>query len=100
MNINRRSILVFAVSIASISPVFAQPASPMAEGEVRRVDREGMRITIKHGEIKSIDMPPMTMVFGVKDAKQLDGLETGSKIRFAAASENGKYVVNRIELVK
>ncbi|MEY3932231.1 MAG: hypothetical protein RLZZ259_1113, partial [Pseudomonadota bacterium] len=38
-----------------------------ANGEIRRIDAQNLRLTIKHGEIKALDMPPMTMVFYVKD---------------------------------
>jgi len=64
-----------------------------ADGEVRRIDKAQAKITLKHGEIKSIDMPPMTMVFRVKDPKWLDGLAVGDKVKFSAAKENGQYVV-------
>jgi Cu(I)/Ag(I) efflux system protein CusF len=64
-----------------------------ADGEVRRIDKAQARITLKHGEIKNLDMPPMTMVFRVKDPKWLDGLAVGDKVKFSAAQENGQYVV-------
>ena len=64
-----------------------------ADGEVRRIDKAQAKITLKHGEIKSLDMPPMTMVFRVKDPKWLDGLAVGDKVKFSAAQENGQYVV-------
>ena len=63
------------------------------DGEVRRIDKAQSKVTLKHGEIKNLDMPPMTMVFVVKDAKWLDGLAVGDKVRFSAAQENGQYVV-------
>jgi len=64
-----------------------------ADGEVRRIDKAQAKITLKHGEIKNLDMPPMTMVFRVKDPKWLDGLAVGDKVKFSAAQENGQYVV-------
>jgi Cu(I)/Ag(I) efflux system periplasmic protein CusF len=81
---------------------YAQPAAPeeLAQGEVRRIDREGKRITLRHGEIKSLAMPPMTMVFGVGQASQLDGLEVGARVRFTVRSEGGKLVVERLEKVE
>jgi len=42
--------------------LWAQTAGEMSEGEVRRIDRSNLKITIRHGEIKNLDMPPMSMV--------------------------------------
>ena len=73
--------------------------SAMAEwatGEIRRLDPENRRLTIKHGEIKSIDMPPMTMVFYVKDAQLLDGLKPKDVVDFQVIEEGSKYMVTAI----
>jgi len=71
-------------------------AQDWASGEIRRVDPENLRLTIKHGEIKSLDMPPMTMVFHVKDAGVLSGFQAQDKIEFQAAAEGTKYIVTQI----
>ena len=55
------------------------------------------KVTIKHGDIPSIEMPPMTMVFGVKDSAWLETAKAGDKIRFDAVLEGGKYIVTRLE---
>lgn len=68
----------------------------MAEGEVRKVDMETKKITIKHGDIKNLDMPGMTMVFQVKDPAMLDKVKTGDKIRFKAEKTGGAIVVTDI----
>lgn len=73
------------------------PAAPMAEGEVRRVDREAGKLTIRHGEIRNLDMPPMTMVFRVADRVLLEKAAEGAKIRFAAEKRGADYVVTAIE---
>ena len=41
-------------------------------------------------------MPPMTMVFRVKDPKMLDGLAVGDRVRFDAAKVDGNYTVTAI----
>jgi Cu/Ag efflux protein CusF len=64
-----------------------------AEAEVRKVDVEARKVTLKHGEIKSLDMPAMTMVFQVDDPNLLKGLNTGERISFKAAHEQGRYVL-------
>ena len=72
----------------------------MTEGEVRKVDMETKKITLKHGEIKSLGMPGMTMVFHVKDATMLDAVKTGDKVRFNAERAGGALVVTHIETFK
>ena len=68
----------------------------MTEGEVRKIDRDAKKITIRHGEIRSLGMPPMTMVFQVKDVAMLDKLKAGDKVRFVAAQEPAGLVATDI----
>lgn len=75
----------------------AKPSTEMADGEIRKVDKEARKITIKHGEIKNLEMPGMTMVFQVKDAAMLDTVKAGDKIRFKAESAGGAIVVTEIQ---
>jgi Cu(I)/Ag(I) efflux system periplasmic protein CusF len=70
--------------------------SDIAVGEIRKIDKEANKLTIKHGEIKNLDMPPMTMVFQVKEASLFDKLKPGDKIQFRAIKEGGNYVVTDI----
>lgn len=73
----------------------------LSEGEVRRVDKSSGKITLKHGEIRNLDMPPMTMVFGVPDKALLEKVKAGDKVRFAADKDAaGNYVVTSIEAQK
>ena len=77
-----------------------QAPAQMAEGEVRKVDKEAKKITIKHGPLQSLDMPAMTMVFQVKDPALLDKVKAGDKIRFQAEKTGGAFTVTQIETVK
>ncbi len=90
-----------SVSVAQ-TPVPAATAlqAELSEGEVRKVDPDNRKITLKHGEIKNLDMPPMTMSFNVKDAALLDQLQAGDRIRFRAEKDKGSYWVTVIERVK
>jgi len=72
-------------------------ASQLADGEVRKVDKDAKKLTIRHGPIQNLDMPAMSMVFQVKDPALLDQVKTGDKIRFIAEKVGGQYVVTRIE---
>lgn len=70
---------------------------PYTEAEVRRVNPAGQEITLKHGEIKNLDMPPMTMVFKVADPQLLTPLKAGDRVRFTAEQRNGTYTVLKLE---
>jgi Cu/Ag efflux protein CusF len=71
--------------------------SPWAEAEVRRIDTAAGKISLKHGEIRNLDMPPMTMVFQLRDPASLTGLAVGDKVRFTADKVRGAYTVLQIE---
>ena len=73
---------------------------PATDGEIKKIDKDAGKITIKHGEIKNLDMPPMTMVFQTKDAGLLDKAKVGDKIKFAAEKTKSGYVVTAIEPAK
>lgn len=75
-------------------------AAEMADGEVRKIDKDANKITIKHGAIKNLDMPPMTMVFQVKDPAMLEKVQKGDKVKFKAAMAGSAMIVTEIEAVK
>jgi len=87
-----------AQSPKSDTPGTAQAATPeLTDGEIRKVDKDSKKLTIKHGPLKSLDMPSMTMVFAVSDESVLDKFQPGDKVRFDAGKMDGKIVVTRIE---
>ena len=92
--------VTLALSALAPLPGMTQSADSMTRGEVRKVDKEAGKITIKHEEIKSLDMPPMAMVFTVKDKSLLDKVQAGDKIKFTAISEGGKLLVTDIQTAK
>jgi Cu/Ag efflux protein CusF len=101
----KRFILSISTILVALTamPVQAQTtpvASPsaMAEAEVRKVDMPAKKITLKHGEIKNLDMPPMTMVFQVSDPALLEKVKSGDKVKFTAEKRDGAYTVTAIEL--
>jgi len=71
-------------------------AGEMSDAEVRKVDKEQGKVTLKHGPIKSLDMPGMTMVFTVKDKAVLDTVKPGDKVKFKAVDEAGKLTVTEM----
>ena len=109
----KRAWILAAALLAALAPAAATAAdapagkaeakaaaAPLTAGEVKKVDREARKLTIKHGPIDNLKMPPMTMVFRVKDPAMLDGLEAGTHIRFRAEEAEGGYLVTRLQKAK
>lgn len=103
-------LVCIALAMSIVNPVFAQAQmgsgstggmnmktdTPMTDGEVRKIDKELGKLTIKHGPIMNLDMAAMTMVFNVKDKSFLDKVKVGDKIRFVVIMEGSKMVVTEI----
>jgi len=77
---------------------WAQGAS--VDGEVRKVDKEAGKVTIKHGPIPQFDMGAMTMVFRVKEPAMLDTLKPGDRISFVPDKVGGAFTVMSFEAAK
>lgn len=73
---------------------------PLSEGEVTRRDARTGKLTLRHGEIANLNMPPMTMVFTLKDPAQGNTLKPGDKVRFRAEDVNGAMVITYIEAAR
>jgi Cu/Ag efflux protein CusF len=111
---NIKSLVIAATLLSSVTFSYAAshaaaPAAsstaaatslPMAEAEIRKIDLENKKVTLKHGEIKNLDMPGMTMVFQIKDAAMLEKVKAGDKVKFTADKVNGAFTVMSIEIVK
>jgi len=69
----------------------------LAEGQVVKIDEKALRLTLKHGEIKSLDMGPMTMSFRVSEPAQMKGLQVGDRIRFRAEKQGDDFVITHLE---
>ena len=82
------------LGVAMSVPALAQATTTKAE--ITKLDKAGGRITLKHEEIKNLDMPPMTMVFRVSNPGMLDGLAVGNRIRFTAERINGQYTLTSV----
>jgi len=67
------------------------------EGEVRKIDRASKKLTLKHGEISGMDMPPMTMVFAVKEAVLLDRIKVGDPVRFKVQQAGTSLLITELE---
>lgn len=85
-----------AVNQAPGTPAAAD-ALPWTDAEVRRVDPATRKITLRHGPIANLDMPPMSMAFQVEDAALIEPLQPGDQVRFIAQQRQGGYWATRIE---
>ena len=97
-------LIMLSIVLAVVSPIVAatthEKGGQLAEGEVRKVDKDAKKITIRHGPIQSLDMPALTMVFLVKDLALLDKVKTGDKVRFVAEKTGGADTVTHVESAK
>ena len=89
-----KRLALLAAAAAAATSLWAQ--TPDTDAEVTKIDKAAAKLTLRHGEIKSLDMPAMTMSFRVADAKVLDTLKVGDRVRFAAARIDGNYTVTAI----
>ena len=87
---------ILAVTALALLATAAGAQTPQASGEVTKIDKNNGRITLRHGEIKNLDMPPMTMTFRVREAKLLDGVVVGERVRFTAEKIDGSYVLTAL----
>jgi Cu(I)/Ag(I) efflux system protein CusF len=96
-----RSVLklsaVWLAGVLLAGAALAQPASDLTGGEVKKIDKAQKKITLKHEEIKSMDMPPMTMVFQVSDAQFLEPIKVGDKVLFQAERRDGAMVITKLQ---
>ncbi|HNJ83139.1 MAG TPA: copper-binding protein [Piscinibacter sp.] len=90
----KKLLSLVALSLACAG---AARADDMTDAEVRKVDKDAGKLTLKHGEITNLQMPPMTMIFGVKDKALLDRVKAGDKVRFKAVSEGGRIVITELK---
>jgi Cu/Ag efflux protein CusF len=74
--------------------------SDLSEGEITRWDPRTLKVTMRHGEIKNLGMPPMTMVFRVNDANMLAPFQPGDKVRFQVERQSTGYFITRMEAAR
>ena len=80
------------------SKMAMSPTKALTDGEIRKIDKDAGKMTIKHGEIKHMEMPPMTMVFAAADKAMLDQVKVGDKVRFVVVQDKGRMVVTEIQV--
>ena len=81
-----------AIKTADVNTV-----QPQSDGEIKKVDKEAGKITVKHGRLANLDMAPMTMVFKVKDLAMLEQVKPGDRVKFTAEKINGVVTVAALQ---
>lgn len=110
MNAIKKILMISAVSMGMAWPLLSSAqgmmehskagmpgAAMMTDGEVKKVDPAAGKVTIKHGDIKHMDIPGMTMVFTVKDKGLLSNIKPGDKVKFMVVNEGGKMLLTDIQ---
>ncbi|WP_009979782.1 copper-binding protein [Burkholderia pseudomallei] len=100
---------------AAAAPVFAAeaaagpntPAPPrdarppagdaLTEAVVRQVDLATGMITLKHGALDNVGMPPMTMTFKAKDIAMAKRVRAGDSVRVRVENVDGVMTVVKLE---
>lgn len=90
-------IKIGIAALLCASAAFGAFAQEFTKGVVNKVDAKTNKVTIKHEDLKNLDMPAMTMVFRVEDPALLERLKEGSKIEFVAERVNGKLTVTEVK---
>ncbi len=110
MNAIKKILVISAVSMGMAWPLLSSAqamtehnkagmagAAMMTDGEVKKVDAAAGKVTIKHGDIKHLDMPGMTMVFTAKDKGLLSSIKPGDKVKFMVINDGGKMLLTDIQ---
>ncbi|MBB2711143.1 copper-binding protein (plasmid) [Rhizobium sophoriradicis] len=90
-------IKIGVAALLSASGALGAFAQDFTKGVVNKVDAKAKKVTIKHEDLKNLDMPAMTMVFRVEDPALLEKLKEGSNIDFVAERVNGKLTVTEVK---
>jgi Cu/Ag efflux protein CusF len=70
------------------------------DGEVKKIDADAGKITLKHGEIKNLDLPAMQMAFRVANPAWLKSVQVGDKVTFSADKVGGQFTITAIDVKK
>ena len=102
-----KTLLPLLAALMLAAPLHAEPVTPpaaaapaMSEGVVRKIDLANGRITLGHGPLANLDMPPMTMVFRAQPPELLNAVKVGDRVRFRAEEIDGTLTVTAIEVAR
>lgn len=84
-------------SVMALGTAYGALAAEFTKGTVKKIDAKAKKVTLIHEELKSLDMPAMTMVFRVKDDALLEKLKEGASVEFVAERVDGKLTVTEVK---
>ncbi|MBZ9664781.1 copper-binding protein [Pseudomonas sp. LMG 31766] len=96
----KKQLMITALAALFSLPLLAADPAPLSQGEVRKVDVAAQKITLRHGPIASVGMPPMTMVFEVEKPELLEGVSAGEKVSFQVQQQGNRYIVTELHVMK
>ncbi len=82
---------------AAATPAARDAQAALTAGEITRIDARTGKLTIRHEDIKNLDMPAMTMVFALKNAQKAAAFKPGDKVLFMAEDEGGTLTITHIQ---
>ena len=85
-------------SQGAVAPAASTQATDWTRGEIRRIDRDNARVTVRHEEIRSLDMPPMTMIFSTAPGVLTDALKPGDRVRFRVVGAAGQFTITELSV--
>ena len=91
---------LFATTAALIVGLSLSASALAVDGEVKKIDADNGKITLKHGEIKSLDLPAMQMAFRVANPAWLKSVQVGDKVNFTADKVDGQFTITTLEVKK
>ncbi|CAH0347990.1 MAG: RND transporter [Leptothrix sp. (in: Bacteria)] len=91
---------LFATTAALIVGLSLSASALAVDGEVKKIDTDAGKITLKHGEIKSLDLPAMQMAFRVANPAWLKSVQVGDKVNFTADKVGGQFTITTLEVKK
>lgn len=94
MNIafSRHCLWIFSSLIFMVNAQ-AQPI----EGEIKKINPETSKITLKHGEIQSLALPAMQMAYRVSNPLWLQNFHVGDKVQFSVDKVENQFTVTSME---
>ncbi len=75
----------------------ASASSALTDAEVKNVDTASGMVTLKHGALENVGMPPMTMAFKAKDAAMARRVHEGDKVKVRVENVNGMLTIMKME---
>jgi Cu(I)/Ag(I) efflux system periplasmic protein CusF len=89
----------FGGLILGLGVALSVQAQPV-DGEVKKIDVEAGKVTLKHGPIQNLDIPAMQMAFRVANPAWLQKLQVGDKVKFEADKVGGQFTITAIDVRK